>query len=139
MSTTDLAGTTAVMTGATSGIAKATALSVARSGRPRARRWRDAARGDAVVAPIQAKGGNADFVAADLRSVDSARSFARRAIELAATWTSWSTTPPSSPWVRPRKLARRTSTPPPPSTSNLPTERRPGVEPLPHAEKNVRE
>jgi NAD(P)-dependent dehydrogenase (short-subunit alcohol dehydrogenase family) len=42
---------------------------------------RDAARGDAVVASIQAKGGKADFVAADLRSADSARSFARRAIE----------------------------------------------------------
>jgi NAD(P)-dependent dehydrogenase (short-subunit alcohol dehydrogenase family) len=65
-----------------SGISKATALSLADRGAHVLVGGRDAACGDAVVAPIQAKGGKADFVAADLRSADSARSFARRAIEL---------------------------------------------------------
>src|SRR5271170_7553688 len=65
-----------------SGIGKATALSLADRGAHVLVGGRDTACGDAVVAPIQAKGGKADFVAADLRSADSARSFARRAIKL---------------------------------------------------------
>ena len=90
-----------------SGIGKATALSLADRGAHVLVGGRDAACGDAVVAPIQAKGGIADFVAADLRSADPARSFARRAIELGGGHVDiWSTTPPSSPWVRPRKLAK---------------------------------
>ncbi len=105
MSTTDLACTTALITGATAASAK-----------PPLSRWpigaptslvggRDAARRDPVVAPIQAKGGKADFVAADLRSPDSARSQGHRTRR-----------PPRGhpgqqrrhlpPWVRPRKLAK---------------------------------
>jgi NAD(P)-dependent dehydrogenase (short-subunit alcohol dehydrogenase family) len=78
----DLAGETALVTGATSGIGRAAALLLARRGAHVLVSGRDAERGDAVVAEIRAAGGKADFVAADLADADSVRALARRAIEL---------------------------------------------------------
>jgi NAD(P)-dependent dehydrogenase (short-subunit alcohol dehydrogenase family) len=63
---TDLDGTTALVTGATSGIGRAAAVLLARRGAHVLVSGRDAKRGDAVVAEIRAAGGKADFVAADL-------------------------------------------------------------------------
>ena len=80
--TNDLTGSTALITGGTSGIGRAAALSMARLGAHVVLSGRDAARGDQVVAAIRADGGRADFVAVDLGDEDSARQLARRATEL---------------------------------------------------------
>jgi NAD(P)-dependent dehydrogenase (short-subunit alcohol dehydrogenase family) len=82
MSTTDLNGSVALVTGATSGIGKATAISLAGRGAHVVVAGRDAARGDAVVTAIRSAGGKADFLAGDLLSAESARRLARQAIEL---------------------------------------------------------
>jgi len=78
---TDLTGTTALITGATSGIGKATADQLAARGAHVIVSGRDKARGDAVVAGIRAAGGTADFVAADLGDEDSVRALAARAAD----------------------------------------------------------
>jgi NAD(P)-dependent dehydrogenase (short-subunit alcohol dehydrogenase family) len=78
----DLTGSVALITGATSGIGKATANALAARGAHVLVGGRDATRGEAVVASIRASGAEADFVAADLSSADSARDLARRATDL---------------------------------------------------------
>ncbi|HTV73838.1 MAG TPA: SDR family oxidoreductase [Candidatus Acidoferrales bacterium] len=83
MSTMDLEGSVALVTGATSGIGKATAVSLARRGAHVLVSGRDAVRGRAVVESIRASGGKADFIASDLLDAESARDLARRAIEVA--------------------------------------------------------
>ena len=80
--TTDLTGSTALITGATSGIGKATADQLAALGAHVIVSGRDKARGDAVVAGIRAAGGTADFVAADLGDEHSVRELAARATEV---------------------------------------------------------
>jgi NAD(P)-dependent dehydrogenase (short-subunit alcohol dehydrogenase family) len=80
--TTDLTGSTALITGATSGIGKATANHLAALGAHVIVSGRDKARGDAVVAGIRSAGGTADFVAADLGDEHSVRQLAARAIEV---------------------------------------------------------
>jgi len=80
--TTSLVGRTALVTGATSGIGRATALALAARGAHVVVSGRDATRGEATVAAIREAGGRADFAAADLTDAASARALAQRASEL---------------------------------------------------------
>lgn len=73
---------TALITGATSGIGRATAELLAARGLHVVVSGRSAERGDAVVQAIRAVGGRAVFVAADLRDEASAKELAARATEL---------------------------------------------------------
>jgi NAD(P)-dependent dehydrogenase (short-subunit alcohol dehydrogenase family) len=66
MSSLDRQPLTALVTGATSGLGKEIALRLARDGLEVIAVGRDAARGAAVVAQIEAAGGQARFLAADL-------------------------------------------------------------------------
>jgi NAD(P)-dependent dehydrogenase (short-subunit alcohol dehydrogenase family) len=81
--TQDLSNDTALVTGGTSGIGKATVLALARRGARVLVSGRDRTRGEAVVAAVRAAGGTADFLGADLRDAASARELARSAVELA--------------------------------------------------------
>jgi NAD(P)-dependent dehydrogenase (short-subunit alcohol dehydrogenase family) len=79
----DLNGRTALVTGATSGIGKATALALARRGARVLVSGRDEVRGRSVVAAIRAEDGVADFLQAELDDADSTRKLAQRALEIA--------------------------------------------------------
>ncbi len=80
--TVDLTGSTALVTGATSGIGKATARQLAALGAHVIVSGRDADRGNAVVAAIRDTGGRADFVATDLHDDASVQQLAARATEI---------------------------------------------------------
>ncbi|MDH6128691.1 SDR family NAD(P)-dependent oxidoreductase [Kitasatospora sp. GP82] len=82
MGSLDLTGRVALVTGATSGIGAATAALLAQRGAHVLVAGRDSSRGKSVVAAIRARGGKADFVAADLREAQSVRQLARRAVDL---------------------------------------------------------
>src|SRR5689334_442217 len=73
---------TALITGGTSGIGRATAKKLAQLGIHVLVVGRDAERGKNTVDEIRAAGGRADFISSDLRDATSAREVARRAIEL---------------------------------------------------------
>ena len=83
MVTDDLTGRTALVTGATSGIGKATAVALAVHGARVLVAGRDKERGDAVVAAIRAAGGQADFLSGDLQDGASAKDLAHRAMDAA--------------------------------------------------------
>jgi NAD(P)-dependent dehydrogenase (short-subunit alcohol dehydrogenase family) len=74
--------TTALITGATSGIGRATADKLAQSGVHVVVVGRNAERGERTIAEIRAAGGKADFISSDLRDAASARAVARKAVEL---------------------------------------------------------
>ena len=78
----DFTGKTALITGSTSGIGRATAEKLAAAGARVIITGRDHARGDATVAAIREAGGTADFVAAELSDASSVRELAARALEL---------------------------------------------------------
>jgi NAD(P)-dependent dehydrogenase (short-subunit alcohol dehydrogenase family) len=73
---------TALITGGTSGIGRATAKKLAKLGIAVIVVGRNAKRGDETLAEIRAAGGKADFIASDLRNASSAREVAKRAVEL---------------------------------------------------------
>lgn len=79
--TSELSGLTALITGGTSGIGRATAVALAERGAHVAISGRDPQRGAQVVAEITAAGGKAEFLPADLRDETAARSLAERATE----------------------------------------------------------
>jgi NAD(P)-dependent dehydrogenase (short-subunit alcohol dehydrogenase family) len=77
-----LVGRTALVTGATSGIGRATALQLARAGAEVIVHGRDADRGEQVVGEIAREGGKARFIAADLSDPAEIRRLADEAGEV---------------------------------------------------------
>ena len=75
----ELSGQRALVTGGTSGIGRATAEALAREGARVLISGRNEARGAEVVAAIEAAGGKAEFVRADLESPDNVRALGERA------------------------------------------------------------
>ncbi|WP_219419888.1 SDR family NAD(P)-dependent oxidoreductase [Pseudonocardia nigra] len=78
----DLTGKTALITGATSGIGRATAQALARFGAHVAIAGRNEDRGQHAVDSITETGGRAKFLAADLTDASAARDLADRATEV---------------------------------------------------------
>src|SRR5437867_12741927 len=78
----ELSGQRALVTGGTSGIGRATAEALAREGARVLISGRSEARGAEVVAAIEAGGGEAEFVRADLESPDDVRALAERAADV---------------------------------------------------------
>jgi NAD(P)-dependent dehydrogenase (short-subunit alcohol dehydrogenase family) len=74
--------TTALITGATSGIGRAVANKLAQLGVHVLVVGRNEERGKKTIAEIRTAGGQADFIPSDLRDASSAREVARRAVEL---------------------------------------------------------
>ena len=79
----ELSGRRALVTGGTSGIGRATAEALARDGAHVLISGRSEARGAEVVAAIEAAGGEAEFVRADLESPADVRALAERAADVA--------------------------------------------------------
>lgn len=77
-----LNGSTALVTGSTSGIGRATAQALAERGAHVIISGRHQERGEQVVAQIRAAGGKADFVAAHLSDASSARALAEQALSI---------------------------------------------------------
>ena len=78
----ELRGKRALVTGGTSGIGRAAAEALAREGAEVLISGRSASRGADVVAAIEASGGAAEFIHADLESPDDVRALAKRASEV---------------------------------------------------------
>jgi NAD(P)-dependent dehydrogenase (short-subunit alcohol dehydrogenase family) len=76
-----LAGERALITGSTSGIGRAIAYRFAAEGAAVCVTGRDRSRGDAVVASIEADGGRARFIAAELREEQACEELVARAAE----------------------------------------------------------
>src|SRR5881396_3672225 len=73
---------TALITGGTSGIGRATANKLAQLGIHVLVVGRNVERGERTIAEIRAAGGKADFISSDLRDAASARAAAKKAVEL---------------------------------------------------------
>jgi len=73
---------TALITGGTSGIGRATANKLAQLGIHVIVVGRNTERGEKTVAEIRARGGKADFISSNLRDAASAREVTKRALEL---------------------------------------------------------
>jgi NAD(P)-dependent dehydrogenase (short-subunit alcohol dehydrogenase family) len=80
MTSSALSGQTALVTGSTSGIGRATADALADLGAYVLVSGRDTARGEKAVAEIRATGGKADFIAADLSTPTGPHELAQAAI-----------------------------------------------------------
>lgn len=80
--THDFTGKTALVTGSTSGIGRATADKLAAAGARLIISGRDVTRGEAAVAAIREAGGAADFIAVELSDVPSVHNLIARALEL---------------------------------------------------------
>jgi NAD(P)-dependent dehydrogenase (short-subunit alcohol dehydrogenase family) len=78
----ELNGTSALVTGGTSGIGRATAVALAGRGAHVVLSGRNTTHGEQAVGEIRAAGGAADFVAVDLRDEESARTLAAQASKL---------------------------------------------------------
>jgi len=74
--------TTALITGGTSGIGRATANKLAQLGIHVVVVGRNVDRGEKTIAEIRKAGGQADFIPSDLRDASSARAVARKALEV---------------------------------------------------------
>jgi NAD(P)-dependent dehydrogenase (short-subunit alcohol dehydrogenase family) len=81
-STTDSGPGAALVTGATSGIGRATALRLARDGFTVFVHGRNPERGAEVIREIEARGGSGRFVAADLKDVRAVRSLVNEVAEV---------------------------------------------------------
>ncbi len=97
-SSSSLNGQTALVSGATAGLGRATALELARHGAEVIVHGRSAERGDQVVQEIVAAGGSARFVSANLETVDGARSLVEAAgdIEILVNNAGFSTWAPTA-------------------------------------------
>ena len=82
MNETPASGRVALVTGATSGIGRATALRLAADGFTVLVHGRDAGRGEALIKEIEAAGGTARFIAADLSDVAQVQRLADAAGDL---------------------------------------------------------
>ncbi|WP_204358305.1 SDR family NAD(P)-dependent oxidoreductase [Streptosporangium sp. 'caverna'] len=78
----EMSGLTALVTGATAGIGRAVAIQLAREGAEVVVHGRDARRGLEVVAEIEAAGGTARFIPADLTNTDDVLRLAKEAGEV---------------------------------------------------------
>jgi NAD(P)-dependent dehydrogenase (short-subunit alcohol dehydrogenase family) len=97
VTSTSLTGQTALVTGATAGFGRATALQLARHGAAVIVHGRSAERGDQVVQEITEAGGAARFISADLSTSEGARSLVDHAGEIDvlinnAGFSSWAPT-----------------------------------------------
>jgi NAD(P)-dependent dehydrogenase (short-subunit alcohol dehydrogenase family) len=78
----DFSGKTALITGSTSGIGRATASKLAAAGAHVIINGRDRMRGEATVTAIREAGGTADLVVADVSRLEDVRMLAARALEI---------------------------------------------------------
>jgi 3-oxoacyl-[acyl-carrier protein] reductase len=108
----DLSGETALLTGASRGIGRASALALAQAGAQVLVHYSNSEKeADAVVAEIRKAGGRAEKVGADLRQADGPHILAKRVRAIVGDRsTSWLPTPASRRRRASRTPRSRTST-----------------------------